>query len=256
MPSTGQCVCDDGYRSDPSESVGCGDGDMVSLLAFRNSGDPRHVLRSWSSCSLMSPLANDPNVTADGTTAWVPLCSSRPGEAGGDWNNRATGFVGVMCNAPYPTGRVTFVFPLQIVRPFRCGLQADIAPLAGLPYLETLSLDGCAAVHGDLSALAGLVELRYLNLRGTSVHGRLDAVAGMSHLGEGYRAPDGSAGTGLFVAQTKVWGRVEPIRALPGLGPEWGTHVPEFSSCSSPPAVLLLRAVDRRGQVEFTPVDW
>ena len=67
LPSSGRCVCEDGFRSDPSDAAGCGDGDLVALLAFKNSGDPRHVLSSWSSCSL-SPLASDPNVTAAGYT--------------------------------------------------------------------------------------------------------------------------------------------------------------------------------------------
>jgi hypothetical protein len=233
-----ECVCEVGFATVPSSSSVCTNGDLAALLAFKATGDPRGVLASW----------REP----------CPGCPLPCNETG--WNRDAAGFVGVMCSRPF--GRITYVFPALVVRPWSCGLRTSIAPLAGLPHLETLALDGCTAVHGNVGALGGLTQLRYLNLRATAVHGVVDSLAGLSHLGEHigarigcserndmllcaathllwlccaagefYRAPDGSGGTGLYLADSHVHGRVAGLRALPGLGPSWGSAQQHFSSC-------------------------
>ena len=229
-----QCVCDHGYSSEGSDGAACGNGDVAALVAFNQpSGDPRQMLATtWRCPRCTNPCASSavmPVVRAGGAPA--EFASTRGDDA---WNNPRVGFVGIMCDRP--GGRVSYFNVLAAtvaVNPPTCDLVASIDALAGLPFLKTLSLDGCASVHGNIETLSALRQLRYLNLRDTSVHGAVGSLWPLSHLGEFYRAPDGSGGTGLFLERSRVHGRVEMLRALPGLGPTWGSLPEHFSSCEA-----------------------
>lgn len=48
-----------------------------------------------------------------------------------------------------------------------------------------------------------------------------------------YFAGVGSGGTGLFLARTHVYGHVQTLRSLPGLGSSWGSQADHFSSCEA-----------------------
>ena len=230
-----QCVCDHGYTSEGSDGAACANGDLAALVTFNQpSGDPRGILATtWRCPSCTNPCAGSaamPVVRAAG--APLEFASTRGDVA--SWNNPRVGFVGIMCDRP--GGRVSYFNVLAAtvaVNPATCDLVATIDALAGLPFLETLSLDGCASVHGNIETLSALRRLRYLNLRETAVHGSVGSLWSLSHLGEFYRAPDGSGGTGLFLERSRVHGRVNILRALPGLGPTWGSLPQHFSSCEA-----------------------
>jgi hypothetical protein len=138
-----------------------------------------------------------------------------------------------MCNGL--DGRVSYLNMLPAVQSVAtrwCDLSASIGPLASLPFMETISLQGCTNVHGNIQVLSVLRQLRYLNLCDTAVHGAVGSLLPLSHLGEFYRAPDGSGGTGLFLARSHAHGRVEMLRSLPGLA-TWGSLPDHFSSCEA-----------------------
>ena len=97
------------------------------------------------------------------------------------------------------------------------------------------------ALRGDVADLAGATELRFLGLRDCPlVVGEAAALAALVHLGEecsvcpfqgdGHRGPLSLVGSG-------VHGPVAALRALPGLGADWGTdghnRGSDFSPCSA-----------------------
>lgn len=176
-----QCICDDGYISEAftTGDTGCKNGDLAALVSFNYPGsDPRGILATTWRCAHGSYPCSYP---CD-SIAEMPT-----------WNDPQVGFVGIMCNEL--GGRVTFfnVYPaIARMQPPTCDLLANIDPLAGLPFLETLSLDGCTNVHGNIEVLGSLHQLRYLNLRDTSVYGAVESLSSLSHLGQFYRAPDGT----------------------------------------------------------------
>ena len=60
-------------------------------------------------------------------------------------------------------------------------VDGDVSGLAGLAQLTFLNLYG-TAVDGDVSGLAGLAQLTTLNLRGTAVDGDVSGLAGLAQL--------------------------------------------------------------------------
>ena len=205
----GLCECHSGFQGQWCETH-IGSVDALALLSFvaGASGDIQNRTSSWTDSS--EPCAPE------------------------SWDDRDTGWRAVMCDRP--GGRVTFI---ELSRNSRTsgslgGLVEDLSPLTELRYV---SLSGNLAVHGNVAALRVLLELRFLGLDGTSVHGEVGSLATCSHLGESWVEPRGFIRSGgLLLAQTgtpAVYGVVAQLRALPGLGAEWGSGDWHFSSCST-----------------------
>ena len=133
----------------------------------------------------------------------------------------------------------------------------DINLVANLTAVRYISMYGRKLVFGDIQTLSFLVELRWLDLRGTSVHGLISGLASLIHIGECWEPFEGWPSGGgspcaplyqgaLLLAGSKVYGSVNQLQALPGLGPNWrpdyaapGSSTPpflqqgSFSSCAS-----------------------
>lgn len=204
----GLCECHAGFQGQLCESH-TGSVDAVALLAFAvGSRDIQNRTDSWTSNS--EPCAPE------------------------SWDDRGAGWAAVTCDRP--GGRVTFLGLSRTSRSLGSlgGLVEDLSPLHGMRYL---SLSGNQAVHGNVAALRVLLELRFLALDGTSVHGEVGALATCTHLGDHWVDPWGVVHSGgLLLAQTgvpAVYGSVAPLRELPGIGSEWGSGSWDFSSCST-----------------------
>eukprot|EP01046_Picozoa_sp_COSAG06_P044757 COSAG06_NODE_6083_length_3119_cov_5.621854_2_plen_335_part_00 len=208
----GACVCHAGY-SGASCAVHEGSVDQQALLDFKAGGDAasRSALQSWG-------VESEPC----GAGGWNTLGS----ESGG-----SGGWVGVMCDGA--GGRVTVV---GLDSGSGSGIVGDVGALAPLGELRVLSLSGNRGVVGDVGRLGSLAELRLLWLSRTSVHGEVGALAGLGHLGERWRGPDGNtypySDSGLTLAGSSVWGPVSSVRLVGGLGSGWGSVWSEFSACS------------------------
>ena len=137
--------------------------------------------------------------------------------AAGSWDDDGSGYEGVRCDRA--GGRVV------CVDRYYQGLGCDAALFAPLGALQWLALEQNAALHGDVASLGGLVELRYLGLCDTAVHGAPASLVGLRHLGEPVTTVPGYSGlTGvLHLARTRVAGPVAALQALPGLGSSWGS---------------------------------
>ena len=198
-------MCHAGY-SGASCAVHEGSVDQQALLDFKAGGDAasRSALQSWG-------VESEPC----GAGGWNTLGS----ESGG-----SGGWVGVMCDGA--GGRVTVV---GLDSGSGSGIVGDVGALAPLGELRVLSLSGNRGVVGDVGRLGSLAELRLLWLSRTSVHGEVGALAGLGHLGERWRAPDGDTYSGgLRLAESSVWGPVSSLRLVGGLGSGWS----DFSACS------------------------
>ena len=149
------------------------------------------------------------------------------------WDDVYRGWDGVLCN--FPGGRVVRV------RLRETGLEGDLLPIFGLlSGLLSLELYRNPRLSGNVAALAGLTELRNLELNECPlVWGEVRSLAALVHLGGAYTLPiSGSNVTsnntgGLYLAGSGVHGPVAALRALPGLGAEWGPSVLHFSPCSN-----------------------
>ena len=115
--------------------------------------------------------------------------------------------------------------------------EATQGVAAGAAELRLLDLSECPLVGGNVASLARLVELRYINLHGCPlVVGEAAALAALVHLGEEYTLPGcgGSCDNGrLYLSGSGVHVPVAALRALPGLGADWGSHSDEFTPCSA-----------------------
>lgn len=151
----------------------------------------------------------------------------------GDGWDSTSGWVGVVCDAS--GGRVAYV-DLHWT-----GVGGELLPFFGrLGALLYLVLLDNPALRGDVAELAGATELRYLTLSGCPlVVGDAAALAALIHLGEEYTVPGYSTTrTGaLWLAGSGVHGPVAALRALPGLGADWGSDSYEygrdFTPCSA-----------------------
>ena len=147
--------------------------------------------------------------------SWTP--DTEP--CGDGYDDSTRGWVGVVCDAR--GGRVVSV-DLH-----NTGVGGELLPFFGrLGALLKLSLYSNPALRGDVADLAGATELRSLRLSGCPlVVGEAAALAALVHLlGEEYTLPwNGLTGVGvLFLAGSGVHGPVAALRALPGLGADWG----------------------------------
>eukprot|EP01043_Picozoa_sp_COSAG02_P043053 COSAG02_NODE_3716_length_6329_cov_11.179133_5_plen_878_part_00 len=107
----------------------------------------------------------------------------------------------------------------------------DIGLVANLTALRYIGFSSKEAIYGDIQSLSSLVELRWLDLRGTSVHGLVSGLASLLHIGECWELHGGSPGGSppcypqydgaLLLAGSHVHGSVSQLQALPGLGPSW-----------------------------------
>ena len=102
-----------------------------------------------------------------------------------------------------------------LVLPDNWSLSGNVADLTGLTELRYLHLSGCPWVVGDIATLAALT-----NLGGVEGHGHTTSERDYND-------------NGLYLTGTAVHGSVAPLRALPGLGPEWGNFWVDFQPCSS-----------------------
>ena len=138
-------------------------------------------------------------------------------------DDRESGWVGVVCDAR--GGRVVWV-DLHYT-----GVGGELLLFFGrLGALLALILSRNPALRGDVADLAGATELRDLWLSGCPlVVGEAAALAALVHLGEEYTVPRGTQTGLLYLAGSGVHGPVAALRALPGLGADWG---PEDSATS------------------------
>ena len=155
------------------------------------------------------------------------------------------GWHGVRCHSAAEAGRVVFVS----IGPGFLTSAVDVAGFVGVAALMHLNLHGNSRVRGNVACLGALHELRYLNLRQTSVHGLISSLDTLLHLGdcwapfEGWEDADetdctqrpsfGLYGGGLYLADTGVFGDVTLLQALPHLGKEWNIRLDgSYTSCS------------------------
>eukprot|EP01045_Picozoa_sp_COSAG04_P018751 COSAG04_NODE_1759_length_5667_cov_2.268139_6_plen_322_part_00 len=146
-----------------------------------------------------------------------------------------SGWLGVMCDAR--GGRVVRVYL------WSTGVGGELLPFFGrLGALLSLRLADNPALHGDVADLAGATELRNLDLGGCPlVVGEAAALAALVHLGGEYTVPGCSSSGctgGLYLGGSGVHGPVAALRALPGLGADWGTddsptRSTDFTPCSA-----------------------
>lgn len=113
-------------------------------------------------------------------------------------------------------------------------LGGELFPYFGrLGALEILYVPDNWALIGNVADLTGLTELRYLHLSGCPwVVGDIATLAALTNLG-GAEGHGNYNDNGLYLTGTAVHGSVAPLRALPGLGPDWGNFWVDFQPCSS-----------------------
>ena len=182
---------------------------------------------------------------------WV--ADSEPCEGG--WDD-------VQCHNATSSGRVVSV----IIGSGALTSTVDVAAFASLPALMRLSLQGNSVVEGDISSLASLVDLRWLDVRQTSVYGLISSLTSLRHIGECWApfddwpaVPDSPCALpfaelegALLLAETNVYGTVNVLQALPGLGTSWnykrtGAFTPCWNeergdySCDTEPEMAPLR---------------
>jgi len=156
-----------------------------------------------------------------GTGAWgrVPIC-------GDGYDSLSRGWWGVECDVR--GGRAVLVLLTNT------DIEGELLLFFGrLGALRALELPRNAALSGDLADLAGAIELRSLNLHDCPlVVGTVGALAVLVHLGEEYTLRSHRFGH-LYMARSGVHGAVAALRALPGLGADWGSAQDDFSPCSA-----------------------
>ena len=133
---------------------------------------------------------------------------------GDGYDDKDSGWVGVKCDAR--GGRVV------VVSLAGTGVGGELLPFFGRlgALLVLLKLSFNPALRGDVADLAGATELRELWLLGCPlVVGEAAALAALVHLGEDCSVCNGGV---LYLAGSGVHGPVAALRALPGLGADWG----------------------------------
>lgn len=135
------------------------------------------------------------------------------------WADQWSGWLGVVCDRD--GGRVAFISLDD------AGVAGSLGAFAPLGALQMLLLGGNVRVTGNVNSLVTLVELRELDLSGTSVHGSVESLAELSRLGETYSFPTNAAAWearpgALWLGGTNVYGPVFPLRNSTALGENWG----------------------------------
>eukprot|EP01045_Picozoa_sp_COSAG04_P006000 COSAG04_NODE_287_length_17998_cov_7.320018_24_plen_276_part_00 len=150
--------------------------------------------------------------------SWTALAEP----CGDGHDDEGSGWLGVRCDARDRVAKVDLAFS---------GVAGELLPFFGrLGALVRLDLAGNPALRGDVADLAGATGLRYLELVGCPlVVGEAAALAALVHLGEESSRYIG----GLYLRGSGVHGPVAALRALPGLGADWGSHSDDFSPCSA-----------------------
>lgn len=200
---------------DAQQVGGTSGSDKLALLALKSEwqgGTGASLLSTWS--TLAEP------------------CDSS------SWADHWSGWLGVACDRD--GGRVAFISLSD------AGVGGPVRAFAQLSALRALDLANNVRVTGNVDSLAALSELRELDLSGTSVHGSVESLAGLIHLGEAYSVPatgdlaaGGSTATrpgGLRLGGTNVYGSVLPLRNSTALGEDWGTAqnaVAPFDACAA-----------------------
>ena len=156
---------------------------------------------------------------------------------GNGWDDLSSGWIGVVCNArgQREAGRIVSVDL------YWTDVGGELLPFFGrLGALRALALGGNPALSGALEDLADAPELRSLHLwECPLVRGNVAALEELVHLGGEYTVPGVICGNSptcngrLSLANTGVHGAVAALRALPGLGAEWGSISYQFSACST-----------------------
>ena len=210
---------------DAQQVGGTSASDKLALLALKSEwqgGTGASLLSTWS-------------------TLTEPCDSS-------SWADHWSGWLGVACDRD--GGRVAFISLSD------AGVGGPVRAFAGLSALRALLLANNIRVTGNVNSLAALGELRELDLSGTSVHGSVESLAGLMHLGAAYSVPatgDLTAGGvaadpaavdigwearpgALRLGGTNVYGYVFPLRNSTALGDDWGTvpmAVAPFVACTA-----------------------
>lgn len=120
--------------------------------------------------------------SADQLSSWQPWPADAP--CGSDWAVYESDWTAIQCQA----GRVTYIVFTSDAHGVVAG---DVSHLAGLRELRFLNLMNCPGIHGDVGALASLTELRALALYNTAVFGSIESLAAIPHIGEDVVLPDG-----------------------------------------------------------------
>ena len=116
-------------------------------------------------------------------------------------------WTGVKCKA----GRV-----VQLVLAGVPNVVGSIDALSpGLSELQVLDLAYCSSVRGNIRALLGLPELRFINLKRTQVTGDVGQLATLRQMP-----------LELNLVQTPVHGPVASLLAIPTLGENWDSYTP------------------------------
>eukprot|EP01045_Picozoa_sp_COSAG04_P028291 COSAG04_NODE_4353_length_2141_cov_1.486288_4_plen_177_part_01 len=126
---------------------------------------------------------------------------------------------------------------MSLFRDRDTGVGGELLPFFGrLGALVYLDLSRNAALRGDVADLAGATELRTLNLHDCPlVVGEAAALAALVHLGGNYTSGEYTSYGDLFLRGSGVHGPVAALRALPGLGADWGPDrsTLDFTPCSA-----------------------
>lgn len=160
------------------------------------------------------------------------------------WYDHWSGWLGVACDRD--GGRVAFIALNE------AGVSGSVAYFAPLDGLQSLQLSNNIRVTGNINTLATLTGLRELDLSGTSVHGSVESLGGLTLLGQAYSLPryvqethgqhessdfesnnvdasppfvtiiwESMAGA-LRLGGTNVYGDVFALRNSTALGEDWG----------------------------------
>ena len=139
-----------------------------------------------------------------------------------------------------PLGSLGALWTLDLSELGGTGISGSVESLAACTSLRKLHLSGSTGVTGSVSALARCRALTYVSLAQTSVGGRVEPLAVLVQVTvlaltdtDCAGSVDGLAAslislTSLNLEGTAVHGSAVALRAIPGLGSDWG----DFSACS------------------------
>ncbi len=171
--------------------------------------------------AIKATQAAEPTATWGGMAQW-----SADSSPCAEIDSQGTGWPGCQCD---PVSER--VVSLSVTAGVDITAPMELNLIRNLTALRYIGFYGKKAVYGDIQSLSSLMELRWLDLRDTSVYGLVSALASLIHIGECWEIHGGSpVGTGrcypqydggLLLAGSHVHGSVSQLQALPGLGPTW-----------------------------------
>ena len=185
------------------------EADRTSLLAFKAGGDADNILESWTADTWPCGAGWDCLGGEGECLGWIGIRCFCPGEQDAD------------CTAEMDK-RVQKV-SLASDSHWASGLAGDVAHLAAIDTLDYINLRDCTGVIGDVGAFAALgAVISGLYLQMTGISGSIAPLAACTGL------------THLSVEDTDVFGDPAILRAIPGLGADWGTDPDDALRSSHP----------------------